>query len=86
MRLISLKFPRLSKAFWLDFSYLMAFGFSIVMIITFLWAYLFNDMFFSININNWGEAHFEFALLVFVMLPFLVYGLILRYKILVKNI
>lgn len=75
-----MKFPRLSKAFYLDYSYLIAFGFSLVMFITFLWAYLFNNNVFSVNINVWGEAHFEFIMLTFFIFPFLFYGLFLRYK------
>ena len=80
-----MKFPRLSKAFYMDFSYLMAFCFSMVMVITFLWAYLFDNMFLSVDINSMGEAHFEFATLVFMIVPFLVYGLVIRYKELKKN-
>ena len=36
---------------------------SIVLYITFLWAYFSNNYVFSTNINSLGEAHIEFILL-----------------------
>jgi len=36
---------------------------SIVLYVTFLWAYLLNNYSFSANINSIGEAHIEFVLL-----------------------
>ena len=36
---------------------------SIVLYISFLWAYFSNDYVFSARINDLGEAHFEFVLL-----------------------
>ena len=38
-------------------------GMSLVLFITFVWAYFFNNMVFSINLNSMGEATFE---LIFV--------------------
>jgi len=61
------------------FSYYIALCLSIVLFISYLWAYLFNGYSFSVNINIFGEAHWELVLLCGVML-FLFYGLILRCK------
>jgi len=36
---------------------------SVILYITFLWAYLFNDYTLSVSINSIGEAHIEFILL-----------------------
>jgi len=36
---------------------------SVVLYITFLWAYFFNDYVFSTRINALGEAHIEFVVL-----------------------
>jgi len=36
---------------------------SVVLYISFLWAYFSNDYIFSARINDFGEAHFEFILL-----------------------
>jgi len=36
---------------------------SLVLYVTFLWAYLSNDYVFSASINSFGEAHIEFILL-----------------------
>ncbi len=36
---------------------------SIILYVTFLWAYLFNDFKLSIDINSIGEAHIEFFLI-----------------------
>jgi hypothetical protein len=36
---------------------------NIVLYLTFLWAYFFNDYVFSTNINAFGEANFEFVIL-----------------------
>ncbi|MBN2603947.1 MAG: hypothetical protein JXA91_07450 [Candidatus Thermoplasmatota archaeon] len=47
--------------------YILGLGFlvanSIVLYITFLWAYFFNDFVFSASINKFGEAHVEFIIL-----------------------
>ena len=85
-----MNFPRLivtHKTRLLDFStYLMAFSLSMVLVVTFLWAYLFNNNVFSVSINLLGEAHLEFVMLVFMIVPFLVYGLILRCKKIKKEV
>ena len=36
---------------------------SVILYITFLWAYFFNDYVFSTRINAFGEAHIEFVVL-----------------------
>jgi hypothetical protein len=36
---------------------------SMVLYITFLWAYFFNNFVFAVNINTIGEAHLEFFIL-----------------------
>jgi len=36
---------------------------SIVLYVSFLWAYFSNDFVFSFRINDFGEAHIEFILL-----------------------
>ena len=85
-----MNFPRLivtHKDRVLDFStYLMAFSLSMVLVVTFLWAYLFNNNVFSVSINLLGEAHLEFVMLVFMIVPFLFYGLILRCKKIKKEV
>ena len=63
----------------MDFSYILAFGLSIVLFITFLFAYLQNYT-ARVMVNNYGEAHIEFILLSFVIIPFLFYGLYIRLK------
>lgn len=60
-------------------SYFIALYLSVVLFITFLWAYLFNDFVFSARINDFGEAHWELVLLCGLIL-FLFYGLVVRYK------
>ena len=42
-------------------------GLSILMFITFLHAYFGNDYRFAIDINSFGEAHIELALLIIVI-------------------
>jgi len=64
----------------------MAFSLSMVLVVTFLWAYLFNNNVFSVSINLLGEAHLEFVMLVFMIVPFLFYGLILRCKKIKKEV
>jgi len=36
---------------------------NIVLLISFLWAYFFNDYIFIANINKFGEAHLELIIL-----------------------
>lgn len=59
------------------FSYLLAFGLSIVLFVTYLWSYFFNNYTFTININSFGEANVELVIL-FLVLTFLIYGLFIN--------
>lgn len=79
-----MKFPRINKTFLLDISYIMAFGLSLVTFITFLFAY-FNNHVTRVVVNNYGEAHLEFVLLTFVVMPIIMYGLWFRYKEVIKT-
>lgn len=65
--------------FILNISYFLAFGFSIVMFYTFIVAY-FNDYQARVLVNEYGEAHVEFIMLTFILMPLLVYGLYLRVR------
>jgi len=59
--------------------YIIATGLSLVLFITFLWAYFVDDYWFIVKINSISEAHFELLLLCSVML-ILFYNLILKFK------
>ena len=65
--------------------YIIATGLSLVLFITFLWAYFFNNYWFTVNINSFGEADIELLLLIGVML-ILFYNLFLKHKKIKKNI
>ena len=59
--------------------YILALGLSLVLFITFLWAYFVDDYWFIVKINSIGEAHIELLLLSCLML-ILFYNLFLRFK------
>ena len=59
--------------------YMIASGLSLVLFITFLWAYYFNDYWFVANINSYGEADLELLILC-ISIPFLFFNLILKYR------
>ena len=89
--MITLKFPRLKTTNvlprnWLIelSSYCIALFLSVVLFVTFMWAYLFNNYVFSARINDFGEAHWELVLLCGLM-PLLFYGLFVRCKELKKR-
>jgi len=52
---------------------------SIVLYVSFLWAYFSNDYVFSVRINDFGEAHIEFFLLPLTILLGL-YSIIVLFK------
>ena len=76
--MLSLK-VRDKKKILLFSSCILGFTLSLIMFITFLWAYFFNDYVFAVSINSFGEAHIELLLLTLVTL-FLAYNIYLQYK------
>lgn len=58
---------------------------SIVLYISFLWAYFSNNYVFSARINDFGEAHFEFILLP-VTLILGAYGVVNLFKYVPKKV
>jgi len=88
-----LKFPRykttplplVSRNWLIELgSYSVALFLSMVLFVTFVWAYLFNDMVFVARINDYGEAHWEMVLLC-GLISFLFYGFFVRCKELKKR-
>jgi len=57
---------------------------SLVLYISFLWAYFSNDYVFSARINDFGEAHFEFILLPITIILGL-YAIINLFKLMPKR-
>ena len=76
--LLSLK-VRDKKKILLFSSCILGFALSLILFITFLWAYFFNDCTFAVSINFFGEAHIELVLLTMVML-FLAYSVYIQCK------
>ena len=59
--------------------YIIALGLSLALFIPFLWAYFFNNYWFTVSINDYGEADIELLLLC-ISIPFLFFNLVLKYK------
>ncbi|MBU0497638.1 MAG: hypothetical protein KKC68_07535 [Candidatus Thermoplasmatota archaeon] len=70
---------RLNKDVLKFSSYLLAFGLSSILFITFLWSYFLNGKSFSFHIDQFGEALVELHVLLFVF-AFLSYSLLQNYK------
>ncbi|OGM01680.1 hypothetical protein A3K72_00665 [Candidatus Woesearchaeota archaeon RBG_13_36_6] len=59
-------------------SSLIGFAFSLILFITFVYAFFFNDFYFCALINLYGEALLELVLFI-ILIPFLLFGLYLNY-------
>ena len=53
------------------------------MLITFFWAYFFNDFVFAANINKFGEAHIEIIILPvsFIIGLYAIYGIMRQLRV-----
>ena len=58
---------------------------SIVLYVSFLWAYFSNNYVFSARINDFGEAHFEFVLLPLTIILGL-YATVILFRYLPKQV
>jgi len=65
--------------------YAWATGLSVILFVTFLWAYFSNDFTFAIDINYFGEAHIELVFLSLLAIPVICYGLYVSYNEMKKN-
>jgi len=68
---------------WVFVGYSLMMVSMLVMMLTFYYAYFFNDMVFSVTINSFGEAHLE-AVLICIMLVFGLFGFYSSYCMLMK--
>jgi len=69
----------MNQRLWVFVGYGLMMVSMVVMMLTFYYAYFFNDMVFSVSINSFGEAHLESFLLP-VVFCFGLFGLYQSFK------